>query len=253
MDDFSTGPNEFYITFISSDVKVELYEGGYIFYLLKPLNFPNEWEVGIKQIFLRPPYSHENKIKYISPDNPDDKEFSNSFQFFTDWFTDNPKDLINRINSAIPQSLKDDFSITVDDDNYATLNIKNTRVKLSSDYLTDVLGFQSDTTYPNVQSTKVSKIKAVRKINIQSPIFNIETDFTVPEMHGSYNRQIICTDIFPSSNTFIGYKYEKCSYHRILKNYISSIYISLKDINNSTIRLTHPIFIKLHFRRSAIL
>lgn len=254
MDDFATGPNDFHIYFVSNDKAcVAKQNGGYVYALKKPLDFPNEWEVGVKQIILRSPFTHNNNVSYTSPDKPDDKGFTKSFSFLSNWIPENPKDLINGVNSSIPESLKNDFSISIDDENYAVLNVQNTQVKFNSDYLTDALGFKPNTLYPEQFPTKVNRVKSLKTISLANPIFYIETDFTVPELYGSYNRPIVCADMFQSSNSLVIYKYEHVSYYRVLRSYISYIFISVKDINNNYYNLSDPLIIKLHFRRSSIL
>jgi len=132
---------------------------------------------------------------------------------------DSPKSVVNNINSSIPESLKESISFDLDENNYLSLNVKNTQLKFQSTYLTDLLGLNKEQRYPKNFPT--------------SPIFIIKTDITVP------GYEVLVIDVF-------------VSYSKILRSFISSINISLRDIYSQNYIINSTFVIKFHLRRSSV-
>jgi hypothetical protein len=249
MDDFLTGPKDFDLYFTSTDPKVYgNVDGSYIFILKKPLEFANEWEIGVKQIIIKSPFdSSMYNVAYSSPDKPDERPLSKTFDLKSLGLPESGKDLINKINANIPPDLKQGLSFSVDDKNFVVMNIKNTQLKFENSYLSEVLGLKADSVYPKDYPTKTSQIKARQKIRLLHPIFFLKTDILAP------GGETLTVNVFPDSNKYENYKYENVSYQRILRSYVSSINISFEDIYGNIFKFNSPIVIKFHLRRSLII
>ena len=115
----------------------------------------------------------------------------------------NPKELLEFMNSKIPNSLKNDLSFSLQDDQYVHINIKNTKIRFQDSYLTDVLGFSSDKEY----TRKDNNVSENRKLELMCPVFTVMTDITLP---GS---EVLALDVFKDINIYENYKYEKVSYY----------------------------------------
>lgn len=165
MDDFTTGPRSFDVLFVSSDANNSINQDGSItFYLKKPLEFANEWEIGLKQLIIKSPFnSGTYKILYDVPAESG-KSSTKSLSLADIGIPKNPKELLDFVNSKIPSSLKKDLSFSQQDDQYVHLNIKNTKIKFQDSYLNDLLGFSSEEEY-------TSRVIANKKLEILSPIF----------------------------------------------------------------------------------
>jgi len=158
---------------------------------------------------------------------------------------ESPSDLVNKINEVIPETLKKQLSFTVDKDEFVNITVKNTKLKIQSPYLADLLGLKDNHEYPNDISTEENQIQGITKIKLPSPIFTVKTDVTIP---GS---ETILMDVSSDNIKYENYKYEKISYYRILRNFISVINIEIKDLNSKSYRFSSPVVVKLHFRRSS--
>lgn len=257
MDDFITGPSDFNIYFNSTDPRVIAGVDGWEFPLNKPLEFSADWEVAVVQIILKPPFSSAKSIRLSSPDNPDDKSFSKILNLDFGEIADTPQKFIKSLNNAIPENLRNELSVILDDDGVAVLNVSNTRLKFDSGYLTHVLGFKPETVYPTLYPTKPHQIRGNHKLKLISscPIFCISVDFITPEVYGTSNSQIICIDIFPNTMNYKSYKYEEnmSIYHKILRNYLSVLNLKISDIHGNIIRISDPVIVKFHFRKSVLL
>lgn len=246
MDDFLTGPKDFDIYFTSTDDAVSLnIDGSYNLQLKKPLEFANEWEIGIKQIIIKSPFNSElYNIFYTIPDQPDEKPISKLFNLKNLGIPGNENEIVDFVNRTIPNNLKKNLSFTLQKDGFVTMKLKNTQIRFQNSYLTDVLGFTSDQTYPSDYPTLNSQIRANKRMQILSPIFLVQTDITLP------GYEMLAMNVFTDTNKFESYKYEKVSYSNILRSYISSINFTIKDINNNILSFNEPFVIKLHFRKS---
>lgn len=237
MDDFTTGPRSFDVVFVSSDSINQ--DGSITFHLKKPLEFANEWEVGVKQIIIKSPFNSGAYKVFYDKATPDGK-FSTESLILTDiGIPRNPKELLELINSKIPNSIKNDLSFSLQDDNFVHLNVKNTKIRFQDSYLTDILGFSSEREY----TSKHDNVRGNKKLELLCPIFTVTTDITLP---GS---EILSMDVLKDTDMYENYKYEKVSYYGILRSYISSINIAIKDIHNKPFKIREPFVIKLSFRR----
>mgnify|MGYP003449431126 CR=1 FL=1 len=79
------------------------------------------------------------------------------------------------------------------------------------------------------------------------PVFTVMTDITL------LGSEVLALDVFKDINIYENYKYEKVSYYGILRSYISSINITIKDIHNKIFKIKDPFAIKLSFKRSTYL
>jgi len=246
MDEFLVGPKSFDIWFSSMDKSSYLNaDGSYNFVLKKPLEFGGEWEIGIKQIIIKSPINSEMfNIFYTLPDKPDTKPWFNLRDID---LSNSATNLIATLNSKIPSSLQKDFSFLLEDDGFVMMNVKDAQVQFQNSFLSDILGFSSEKTYPEQYPTQTLQVRADKPLQLVYPIFSVFVDVTLP---GS---EILATDVFSDTNTYKNYKYDKISYYNILRNYISSINISITNVNNKKFKLDAPFFIKFHLRRSSIL
>jgi len=248
MDDIHTGPQDFDLYFISSSPNVfKTSNGSFTFVLNKTLEFANEWEIGIKQLIIKSPLLiPAAKISYTEQDNSTGDTITKLLSL-ENYIPDNPRDLINKINESIPQSVKENVSFSIDDDNVASVNVKKTKVTFQSAYLTEILGFDEKQTYPRDVSTDGQSIKASKQIKLSNNIFTITVDITVP------GGETILMDVFQNSKDYVNYKYDTTSYYKILRSFVSSITLELKDINTNFYTIDDIFIVKFHFRKSSVI
>lgn len=233
MDDYFIGPESFDLHLISNSRNVYTNDNGsFNFILNRSMEFSGPWEIGVKQIILKSPmYIPKTDILYTSEAKIDvfDKTFTVP-EGTIDTFLEN-------INKSVPQELKDNLSFSYDKENYLTFDIKNTKLKFKSSYITDIFGLDSKTEY------NTSNNKSYKNIILPHSIFQIKTDITVP---GS---EILYMDVLSQEKSFISYTPHNITYCRLLRNFISSININICDINNTKYMFTHPIIIILNFKK----
>jgi len=246
MYDFLTGPASFDLYLKTSDKNVlHNGRGGFSFILQKPMEFSSEWEVGVKQFIAKSPIVINNAdIRYTLQEASTRNEVKSSFSL-QNFIPDSPSALINQMNEVIPETLKKQLSFTLDKDEFVNINVKNTKLKIQSPYLADLLGLKDNHEYPNEISTEDNQIQGKTKIKLTIQVFTLKTDVTVPE------RETILMDVFSDNIKYENYKYERISYYRILQNFISVLNIEIKDLSSKSYRFYSHIVVKLHFGRSS--
>jgi len=92
--------------------------------------------------------------------------------------------------------------------------------------VTQILGFDEKQTYPRDVSTEGQSIKGA---------------------------EMILMDVFQNSKDYVNYKYDTTSYYKILRSFVSSITLELKDINTNFYTIDDMIIVKCHFRKSSVI
>lgn len=244
MDDFVTGPKSFDLWFFSSDETTSKNnDGSYTFRLKKPLEFADEWEIGIKQVLIKSPFNSSMYNMTYKDTKQNDTKILN---FSNIGIPSSSSELINSINSNIPDNFKQFLSFDVQEDGHVTIHVKDTQIQFQNDYMAKSLGFIKGKNYPPQKTDMISQIRAQSKPNILLPIFLIRCDITLSDF------EILIIDIFTDTGNYVNYKYEKVSYYNILRNYISAINITLQDLNHQNFNIESPFLIKFNLRRSQI-
>jgi len=149
-DSFFTGPDDFILIFNSTDSNVIHHlDGSFSFILPKNLEFTSIWEVAIIQLIIKSPLILDKcKLHFSSPENHDESKLDKTVHLNKTNFT-SPENLIAYINEAIPQSMKSYIDFSLDTNGYIDLTIKNTKINIESDNLSEILGLKTRT-YSNL-------------------------------------------------------------------------------------------------------
>jgi len=145
MDEFITGPKDFYMRFISSNSNVlKNRDGSFQLILGKNLQFAQEWEIGIVNIILKSPLNLDNvRIDYSIPgDNKDGS--SKSVLNIDNISLSSPRAVIDRLNGSLPQKLKENVKFSLNDDNFAVIETDKISLKFDSSDILEILGITFD-------------------------------------------------------------------------------------------------------------